>query len=585
MASNALSETSTMAEKDDVGAPLDARQLSRIHSEKEGGRAEAPDHRSLSPSCTRSNTKGAVPEDPNNAPLERIATADYPKAFTLVFIILALICSVFLVSLDMTIVATAIPRITDDFHSLDQVGWYGSAFFLTLASFQSTWGKAYKYFPLKTTFMISIAIFELGSLICAVAHNSTTLIVGRAVAGVGGAGIASGAYTIIAFAAPPQQRPAFTGILGATYGCASIIGPLLSGVFTDHISWRWCFYINLPIGVTSACIILLSFTTPAAAKPANATLLEKILQMDPLGTFTIMAAVVCYLLALQWGGVTKPWSDSSVIGTLVGFGLLIIVFIGIEWYMGERALLQGRLLKQRTILVTCVYVFFFSGSFFILLYYLPIYFQSISNVSAAESGIRNLPLVIGASLFTIVSGGLITMYGHFTPVLIVAAAVAIIGSSLVYTLNIGSSAGAWIGYQALAGIGLGLGIQVPVIANQGSVRVSDISSVSAVTLFFQTIGGSFFVSAGQTAFENKLVAVLPKTAPNVNPHMVVATGATELRKVFEAADIPGILEAYMQGLKVTFALCIALAGISTVIAFASEWRRLHGHGAGHGAAV
>ena len=165
---------------------------------------------------------------------------EYPTAFRLAMIIVALALAVFLVAIDMTIVATAIPRITDQFHSLDQVGWYGSAFFLTLASFQSTWGKAYKYFPLKASFLISILVFEIGSLVCGVAKDSTTLIVGRAIAGAGGAGIASGAYTIIAFSAPPQQRPAFTGILGASYGIASVIGPLLGGVFTDKLTWRWC---------------------------------------------------------------------------------------------------------------------------------------------------------------------------------------------------------------------------------------------------------------------------------------------------------------------------------------------------------
>jgi MFS transporter, DHA2 family, glioxin efflux transporter len=148
--------------------------------------------------------------------LSRIGTADYPTALPLTLIVIALVLSIFLVALDMTIVATAIPAITDEFHSLDQVGWYGSAFFLTIAAFQSTWGKGYKYFPLKWTFLLSIFWFEIGSLICAVANNSTTLIVGRAVAGMGGAGIASGSYTIMAFSAPPKLRPAFTGTLSKT---------------------------------------------------------------------------------------------------------------------------------------------------------------------------------------------------------------------------------------------------------------------------------------------------------------------------------------------------------------------------------
>ena len=156
---------------------------------------------------------------------------------------------------------------------------------------------------------------------------------------------------------PPGQRPAFTGLLGAAYGVASVIGPLLGGVFTTHATWRWCFYVNLPIGGASAAVIFISFQTPAASKPVKATWREKFLQMDPLGTFTIMAAIVCLLLALQWGGVTKSWSNSSVIGTLVGFGLLLILFGVVEWYMGDRAILQGALLGRRDIMVNCLYVF------------------------------------------------------------------------------------------------------------------------------------------------------------------------------------------------------------------------------------
>ncbi|KAF3483208.1 MFS gliotoxin efflux transporter GliA [Arthroderma uncinatum] len=491
---------------------------------------------------------------------------EYPGKFALAFIIVALILSIFLIALDMTIVATAIPTITAQFKSLDQVGWYGSAFFLTVASFQSTWGKAFKYFPLKTVFMLAIFVFEIGSLICAVANNSTTLIVGRAIAGAGASGLTGGVYTIIGFSVPPQQRPAFTGILGATYGVASAIGPLLGGVFTDKVSWRWCFYINLPVGAISAAIIFFFFTAPPASRPVKARLSEKLLQMDLVGTFTIMAAVISFLLAMQWGGTTKKWSDSDVIGTLVAFGLLVIVFIVNEWWMGDRALLPPRLFKTYNIMISSIYIFFFAGPFFVLIYYLPIYFQSIKHTSASDSGIRNLPFVLAVSIFSTVSGGLIATFGHLSYLMVLGSVILTIGSGLVYTFDISTPAGTWIGYQLLAGIGGGVALQIPVIVSQALAKPEDLSSATAMILFLQTMGAAIWVSAAQTAFVNRLLLKLPQLAPNVNPALVIRTGASELHKVFSGKDLEGVITAYGDGLKVTFILCIALAGISVLAA-------------------
>ena len=340
------------------------------------------------------------------------------------------------------------------------------------------------------------------------------------------------------------------------------------------LTWSPSFYINLPIGGVSVAILVLFFQAPAASKPVKATWREKFLQMDPLGTFVIMAAIICYILALQWGGTTKPWSDSTVIGTLVGFGLLLILFCIVEWYVGDRALMQPRLIGNRAILVNCMYIFFFAGAFFTLLYYLPIYFQSVDNVSASQSGVDNIPLVLGISIFTILSGGLISTFGIYVPLLFLGSVLATIGAGLIYTLDIGSSSAHWIGYQVLTGIGIGISVQVPIIANQAFVKMSEISSVTAITLFYQTIGGAFFVSAGQTAFANRLLARLPITAPGVDPQSVVQTGATRLRHVFSEDQIPGIIVAYMDGLKITFALTVALAGVALPIALFAKWRNI-----------
>ncbi|KAF7504215.1 hypothetical protein GJ744_002588 [Endocarpon pusillum] len=543
-------------------------------------------HDSSTPSDAEKDSASAKQHDGNSPSqqvsrelshqLSRIATSDYPTGLRLAMIVVALVLAIFLMAIDMTIVATAIPRITDQFQSLDQVGWYGSAFFLTVASFQSTWGKAYKYFPLKLSFLVTIFVFEVGSLICAVANNSTTLIVGRAIAGAGGAGIASGCYTIIAFSAPEKQRATYTGLLGAIYGLASVLGPLLGGVFTDKLSWRWCFYINLPIGGVSAAVIALFFTAPPAARPQKASLKEKLLQMDLPGAFTIMAAVVCYLLAMQWGGTSKGWSSGPVVATLVVFGVLIIAFVGIEWYSGDRALVQARFLKDRTIAAQSAFVCFSSGLFFVMIYYLPIYFQSTRGDSAARSGINNLPLVLGASLFTAISGVLITIFGHYIPLMIVGSAISTIGAGLIYTLERDTGSDKWIGYQAIVGIGLGLMFQIPVIVNQALVSPSDLSSITAQTLFFQTIFGALFISAAQAAFANRLLARLVITAPTLDPGLVIATGATELNDYFNAEELDGIIIAYMAGLKITFAIGIACAGVAFFLAFTPRWQNLKG---------
>lgn len=352
---------------------------------------------------------------------------------------------------------------------------------MTFSGFQSSWGKAYRYFSLKTTFLTSMGIFEIGSLICGVAPTDVALIIGRAIAGLGGAGIMAGGYTILAFSAEPARRPFLMGFSGATYGIAAVVEPVLGGVFSDRVTWWWCFYINLPIGGLAAVAIFLYFHAPSNAGAAtNVSWKEKLAQMDPVGVVLSIGAIVCFILALEDGGTTQPWNSSVVIGLLVGFSVLVIVLCIWEVFQGERAMIVPRLFKQRFLSVGSIYQFCFAGAYYVVLYYFPIYFQSVGNVTPIMSGVRNLPMVVAVCIFSLSGGIAVSQTGIATPFLIGSAAIATIGTGLLYSLDIDTSMGKWIGYEILVGTGFSFSFMIATNIAQDNAAPEDVSTVTAI---------------------------------------------------------------------------------------------------------
>lgn len=365
---------------------------------------------------------------------------------------------------------------------------------MTFGAAQTSAGKIYKYYNLKWSFLWSMFIFEVGSLICGVAPNSKSLVVGRAIAGLGGAGLSVGGTSIISFTVPPAKRPMMMGVIGMTYCIAAVLGPLLGGVFTDSVSWRWCFYINLPVGGAAAVAVFFFFHLPPSAAPTPAHWTKKLLHIDPIGVALAMGGITCFILALQYGGSTHAWNSSTVIGLLVGFGLIIIALVAWEIWLGDYAMMLPRLYKQRSLSTTAAYQFFFMGSYLVLLFYLPIYFQSILGVSPIRSGVNNLPLVLSAAVFALVGGAVVTMTGRAQQVMFVGSMLATVAIGLVYTFDIGTPTATWAGYQFFTGAALAFAIMHGLSIAQANVDPEDLAAVTANLLC--THSASFvFVSA------------------------------------------------------------------------------------------
>jgi hypothetical protein len=333
---------------------------------------------------------------------------------------------------------------------------------------------------------------------------------------------------------------------------------------------------SLPIGAIAVTVILFVLKIKRDNNPKKLSPMSRIRELDLIGASILVPAVVMLLLALQWGGSTYPWNNSRIIGLFVGFGLMAILFVYSQIRLGDKGTLPPRLFKNRNVLAAVVFALFFGAGFFALIFYVAIYFQSVQGSSATYSGIQLLPLLISTVMSSMITGGLISAIGFYTPIMMFCMVLLAIGAGLITTYDITTPFSNWFGYQVLAGAGIGVGFQGGILVVQTVLPLSDVPVGTACVSFFQTLGGALFISVAQTLFQNGLISGLQEFAPDLDPAMFLHSGATAIRPLLEEIHredlLTAVLMAYVRGLKNTFWITVACAIAAFICASSLEWR-------------
>ncbi|KAG7130180.1 MFS-type efflux pump MFS1 like protein [Verticillium longisporum] len=557
--------------------PIDEKaSVDKAFDEKtlDEGAAEKPVEKSQDETAADENANGSVEDE-----------SIYPKGLKLTLILTSLCLAVFLVALDQTIIAPALGAITAQYNSVGDIGWYGSAYLLTTTALQPLYGAIYKHFNIKIAYLIAIFIFEVGSVVTAAAPTSTAFIIGRAVAGIGTAGLFSGSIVILSYTMPLRLRPLAFGLIGGMWGIASVAGPLLGGALTDHATWRWCFYINLPIGGVAMAVIVFFLHLPKNSHNLQGlTVKERVKRLDIIGALLFLPAIVSLLLALQWGGNKYKWNAPTTVGLFVCFAGLLVLFGVVQLRKGPNGTLPPWLFRNRNVVCAMLFAFCFGGAFFPLIYYLSLYFQAVQGVSAVQAGIKILPLLLSVVLSSIVSGALISWLGYYSAVTLPCLALFVAGAGALTTLDVGTGLPEWFGFQVLAGLGVGPGFQLGVLVVQTVLKLEDVPVATACVQFFQALGGAVMIAVAQSLFQTGLMDGVRKNVPGIEPRIFINSGADQVRELLEnlgREDALGdVLDAYMVGLRDTFYVTLACAAVAFVACAGLEWKSVKKDGKG-----